>query len=122
MLTEKQALFLQNKFNITACKIENGRVVHLGTDTEIPAEHLAYHKIKEDGFYYLSEATCDNGLPKNIKPTEENKLKYGCQVGSPLKGCTGYTKNKCAVYFLEDLGKRIVSVDAETLIDVLNIK
>ncbi len=122
MLTENQALFLQEKFKMTICKIENGKVFHLNTNIEIPVEHIGYQKIKDDGFYYLSEATCDNAIHKNIEDTKENRIKHGCQVGSPLKGCSGYTKNKCAVYFLETLEKRSVSLDAKTLIDVFEIE
>ena len=122
MLKKSEALFLNEKFAIKSCIVQNGEVINAVTDEIIPLEHLSYQTMVPDGVYHLGEHTCGNAVPRNMKNTEENKKLHGCQVGRRLESCDMYSKEKCAVYSLSDLDSHTETISVKDIIQVFNLK
>lgn len=59
--------------------------------------NLAYEgkNIKEGALYRTSPATCGHGLNEGGDGS--------CEVGNYKKTCSAYSKNKCAVYFYDEI-------------------
>jgi len=79
--------------------VENGEVAELTGSINLTKEKLLYKKIpKKDGFYSVSEYTCDG---------------Y-CSIDKPAQKCVDYgiySPQKCALYSLRKVKKIEISCD-----------
>jgi len=69
----------------TIVKVENGTIINIKTNEEIPIELMSHHTVPKDGYYALSEVTC-NGT---------------CSIGSPSQNCVDngfYVAKSCSLY------------------------
>lgn len=99
------ALTKHTKFRY--CEVSGGIVFHFATAVVIPDEHIVNDVLPEDGFYRISEMTCDNAK--------------GCQIGAPSEDCISRNivfPNRCARYAIHDWQSGQIFIDQAVAIAV----
>lgn len=125
-MNAKQLKMLKD-FGVRLVQVRNGIATYMHDSKVIPDEYVGNYNPVKDGMYYPSEATCGNAV---ISPSGKNigtqapqhlKDKFECRIGRHAPHCKMFAERKCAKVFLYDLSDAHLPINAQQLIDVINV-
>ena len=125
-LTNEEMNFLREETGMNFAVIRDGIVTNQLSGEIIPVELLSYQRVRPDGVYRMTEATCGggmtNGKGKDINPTPESIERYQCRVGRRNPKCTMYSTLKCAVYCFGKVDAFTLSIKPTDLLKMVGIR